>query len=228
MMQRLVRVSSVETRLDQSAREILRRRDIARHAELPVVRLIPHVVRRRRELERLVRVDAVRRNHILAKIFVLIVAPHDDEVGTKRVDLRARLAQRLAAAARDARAPRSCPRRCPIRRASLPASPRRCEIFPAAAGSAASASESTTSFRRCRPGAGSELFQPQESHPFAYPPPPVKRGRCRREGSVSRIARKPRSAEPSHAPAHSSAHARASDACSTVFQPCPHRAPASS
>ncbi len=95
MMQRLVRVGSVETRLDQSAREILRRRDIARHANLPVVRLMPHVVRRRRELERLVRVDAVRRNHILAKIFVLVVAPHDDEVGTKRVDLRARPAQRL-------------------------------------------------------------------------------------------------------------------------------------
>src|SRR5260370_41950368 len=41
------------------------------------------------------RIDAIRRDYVLAEIFVLIVAPDHDEIGPELIDLRARLAQRL-------------------------------------------------------------------------------------------------------------------------------------
>src|ERR1700732_1563292 len=100
MMQRLVGVRRVESLLEQLGREVSCRLGLSIQMKFLLRRLVPNVSRRRTEVDRVVSIYAIRRDYVFPEILVLVIAPHEDEVGLEVVDRLAHLAearqQRLA------------------------------------------------------------------------------------------------------------------------------------
>ena len=84
-MQRLVGIRRVEALLDQAACQHLGGVTVASQL-IGLVGLAPDIVARRREGELVVGADAVRRDDVLAKVLVLVVAPYQDEVRVERIE----------------------------------------------------------------------------------------------------------------------------------------------
>src|SRR5262245_39582790 len=97
MMQRTIRVREVESFLEESGRQHLRRRSMALVGEHRLLRLLPDVVPPRvgprPMLDGLVGQHAEGRDDVLLEVLVLIVAPDHDEVGGEIVELPSRFAE---------------------------------------------------------------------------------------------------------------------------------------
>jgi len=92
VMQRLVGIGGVEAFLDQPTSQHLGSRLVPRQVE-GLVRFAPHVAGGCCEAEAFVGADAVGRDDVLLEILVLVVAPHQDEVGPEGVERGAGLLQ---------------------------------------------------------------------------------------------------------------------------------------
>ena len=98
---RLVGVGDIDPGLDQAARQGTCRLPVAAHAEGLVRRLVPRVVGRAPVLPGLdvlvvVGEHGKRRDDVLLEILVLVVAPHDDQIGLEIVERLARLGEMAA------------------------------------------------------------------------------------------------------------------------------------